>query len=183
MRPSHSRMMPSELSPARKPGISTTGSPVPRGTPAPRYTGSTSSRASSACHRTSATRRPHQRRAGGSPGGGGVGSKEAWATSLIHTAYPAARFGDAHTDRTHAMSDLDQLVDGRLADPHSVLGAHPHDGGVVVRAYRPAAEKVVVKPLDGQPPVDATQVHPGGVFQAELPTARLPLRYELEVAY
>ena len=37
---------------------------------------------------------------------------------------------------------LDQLVDGRLADPHSVLGAHTSNGGVVVRAFRPAAERV-----------------------------------------
>src|SRR5919199_1994954 len=80
------------------------------------------------------------------------------------------------------MSDLDQLVEGRLADPHSVLGAHPQNGGVVVRAYRPAADKVTVKP-DGGKPVDATIVHPGGVFEAKVPGADVPLRYELEVAY
>jgi 1,4-alpha-glucan branching enzyme len=80
------------------------------------------------------------------------------------------------------MSDLDQLVEGRLADPHSVLGAHPQNGGVVVRAYRPAADKVTVKPAGGKP-VDATCVHPGGVFEAKVPGADLPLTYELEVAY
>jgi 1,4-alpha-glucan branching enzyme len=81
------------------------------------------------------------------------------------------------------MSDLDQLVEGRLADPHSLLGAHRRNGAVVVRAYRPAAEKVVVKPLDGTASVDAVQVHPGGVFEAEVPGADVPLAYELEVAY
>src|SRR5919202_1888903 len=81
------------------------------------------------------------------------------------------------------MSELDQLVDGRHAAPHSVLGAHRHDGTVVVRAYRPSAEKVVVRPLDGGTAVAATQVHPAGVFEAELSKAELPLRYELEVAY
>jgi 1,4-alpha-glucan branching enzyme len=80
------------------------------------------------------------------------------------------------------MSDLDQLVEGRLADPHSVLGAHPQNGGVVVRAFRPAADKVTVKPAGGKP-VDATQVHPGGVFEAKVPGADVPFAYELEVAY
>src|SRR6478672_6654872 len=80
------------------------------------------------------------------------------------------------------MSDLDQLVEGRLADPHSVLGAHRRNGVVVVRAYRPAADKVTVKP-DGGKPVAATCVHPGGVFEAEVPGADVPLAYELEIGY
>ena len=33
----------------------------------------------------------------------------------------------------------ERLADGRLHDPHSVLGAHPHADGVVVRAYHPDA--------------------------------------------
>jgi 1,4-alpha-glucan branching enzyme len=93
------------------------------------------------------------------------------------------RFTGASVDNTLAMTDLDQLVDGNLADPHALLGAHPQDGGVVVRAYRPSAETVVVRPLDGAKAVDAVQVHPGGVFEASLPGAAVPLRYELEIAY
>ena len=80
------------------------------------------------------------------------------------------------------MSDLDLLVGGRLADPHSVLGAHPQDGGVVVRAFRPAAERVTVKRA-GAAAVDAAQVHPDGIFEATITGADLPLDYELEVAY
>src|SRR5215218_6739947 len=56
-------MTDSDPSPARKPGMSTTGRPSPRGTPRPWNTGSTSSRASSACQRISWRCRPHQRRA------------------------------------------------------------------------------------------------------------------------
>ncbi len=41
-------------------------------------------------------------------------------------------------------SVLDLLVEGRHGDPHSVLGAHPHDGRVTVRVLRPLAEQVVV---------------------------------------
>ena len=77
--------------------------------------------------------------------------------------------------------DYDSLAGGRIADPHAVLGAHPGDGGVVVRAFRPEAEGVTVR-VDGQA-VQAEQVHPAGVFEAAVPGAELPLAYELEVAY
>ena len=40
---------------------------------------------------------------------------------------------------TVATQELDQLVRREHSDPHTVLGAHPQDGGVVVRALRPAA--------------------------------------------
>ena len=36
-------------------------------------------------------------------------------------------------------TDIDLIVSRDLSDPHRLLGAHPHDGGVVVRAFRPAA--------------------------------------------
>jgi hypothetical protein len=39
--------------------------------------------------------------------------------------------------------DIAALVDLRLSDPHRVLGAHPAPDGVIVRAFRPAAERVV----------------------------------------
>src|SRR3954447_14324551 len=116
MRTSHSRMTLSDASPARKPGMQSTGSPVPRVTPTPRYTGSTSSRASSACQRISATGRPHQRRSATS-GGGGVGSKEGTLPAVIRQRYPDGGFTDAWVDRSTVVSDLDQLVNGRDADP------------------------------------------------------------------
>ena len=36
-------------------------------------------------------------------------------------------------------SDIEAIVGRDLADPHRLLGAHPQNGGVVVRAFRPAA--------------------------------------------
>ena len=77
--------------------------------------------------------------------------------------------------------DFEALVNGRTTDPHAVLGAHRADGGVVVRAYRPAAERVTVR-ADGVETA-AEQVHPAGVFEAAIAGAELPLAYELEVAY
>ena len=65
------------------------------------------------------------------------------------------------------------------ADPHSHLGAHPTKGGVVVRAYRPDAERVVVRPAG----VELKQVNGDGHFEGVIKGAKLPLSYELEVAY
>jgi 1,4-alpha-glucan branching enzyme len=65
------------------------------------------------------------------------------------------------------------------ADPHSILGAHQADGGVVVRTYRPEAKAVRVQPQG----VDAKLKDPGGLWEALLPKATLPLSYELEVKY
>ena len=65
------------------------------------------------------------------------------------------------------------------ADPHAVLGAHESNGGVVVRALRPDAKGVRVQPAG----VDAELKDPEGLWEALLPTAKLPLAYELEVEY
>jgi 1,4-alpha-glucan branching enzyme len=67
-------------------------------------------------------------------------------------------------------------------DPHHLLGAHRQNGDVVVRAFRPGAERVRVLP-EGEKPVVAQQRHPSGFFETVLPGATLPLRYRLEVAY
>src|SRR5262245_6659524 len=65
------------------------------------------------------------------------------------------------------------------ANPHSVLGAHEANGGVVVRAYRPEAVGVRVQPAG----VEAELKDPGGLWEATLPKEKLPLDYELEVEY
>lgn len=39
-------------------------------------------------------------------------------------------------------ADLDLLSRGEHHNPHSVLGAHPHPDGTVIRALRPHAEAV-----------------------------------------
>jgi 1,4-alpha-glucan branching enzyme len=81
-----------------------------------------------------------------------------------------------------ASTDLDRLVRHEHADPHALLGAHAHDGGVVVRAFRPAAAAITARPAGGAP-VALERVHPGGVFEGVIEGAELPLRYELEVDY
>jgi len=81
------------------------------------------------------------------------------------------------------MDDEIELVAARRHwDPHHVLGAHPFDGGVVVRAFRPAAREVLAR-LEGGACVTLAQRHPAGVFEGFVPGVGLPLRYELEVSY
>jgi 1,4-alpha-glucan branching enzyme len=78
--------------------------------------------------------------------------------------------------------ELDRIARREHPDPHQVLGAHPCNGGVVVRAFRPAAERVLARPHRGEP-VPLEQRHPAGLFEGTLDGAELPLRYELEVSY
>jgi 1,4-alpha-glucan branching enzyme len=80
------------------------------------------------------------------------------------------------------VSAVDELVEGRLSDPHSLLGAHPQNGSVVVRAFRPEAESVRVR-VEGSEPVELERSHPAGLFEGRLDGAELPLRYRLEVNY
>ncbi|HET7759401.1 MAG TPA: 1,4-alpha-glucan branching protein GlgB [Gaiellaceae bacterium] len=78
--------------------------------------------------------------------------------------------------------EVELLVEGRLADPHHLLGAHPHDGGVLVRAWRPEAATVVARPENAEP-VELELRHPAGLFEGFVPEADAPLSYELEVSY
>jgi 1,4-alpha-glucan branching enzyme len=68
------------------------------------------------------------------------------------------------------------------ANPHATLGAHPSNGGVIVRAFRPEASGVVVRPEAGQP-VELELADPAGLFEGLVAGAKVPLRYELEVSY
>ena len=83
---------------------------------------------------------------------------------------------------TVATSELEALVRREHSNPHSVLGAHPQNGGVVIRVLRPAANSVSAV-IDGQPAVELKQIHPGGVFEGLIEDAELPLRYRLEIDY
>jgi 1,4-alpha-glucan branching enzyme len=80
-----------------------------------------------------------------------------------------------------AAPDLERLVRREHPSPHSMLGAHPHDGGVVVRALRPGASAVRALVGGETDPLEA--IHPGGVFEGVLEDAELPLTYQLEVDY
>ena len=83
---------------------------------------------------------------------------------------------------TVADQELEALTRRLHHNPHGVLGAHPDNGGVVIRAFRPAACEVKAVTGDGRT-VELQQIHPGGVFEGVVEGAELPLRYQLEVDY
>ncbi|MET7638536.1 1,4-alpha-glucan branching enzyme [Streptomyces sp. NPDC005438] len=83
---------------------------------------------------------------------------------------PAAPLPDGERER---------LLAGEHHDPHSLLGAHPLDGRLLVRTLRPHARRVtVVAPgLRAELPSEG-----GGLFAGVLPRAELP-SYRLLVEY
>ncbi len=74
------------------------------------------------------------------------------------------------------------IIHCESADPHHVLGAHPTDGGVVIRALRPDATSVSAI-LAGGNVVELSQIHEDGLFEGTVQGASLPLRYELRADY
>jgi 1,4-alpha-glucan branching enzyme len=77
-------------------------------------------------------------------------------------------------------AEIDRILDGTHHDPHSVLGAHPLNGGTVVRALRPLAASVAAVLPDGRR-FPMAHVHQG-VFAAILPVSQVP-DYRLAVTY
>ena len=77
--------------------------------------------------------------------------------------------------------DIVRLLARDHHDPHSVLGAHPHPDGVVIRALRPGASKVTVRHAAGDVEMDA--VVPETLFEGVVEGASLPLGYRLVVDY
>ncbi|AOZ72518.1 1,4-alpha-glucan branching enzyme [Boudabousia tangfeifanii] len=74
---------------------------------------------------------------------------------------------------------LDAVAHGNYHDPHSVLGAHPHNGGVTIRTFRRLAEDVTVVTPDGKFP--AKHEHEG-IWVAHLPVPQVP-DYRIQVTY
>jgi len=86
------------------------------------------------------------------------------------------------TAPTVARAELNAFLRLKHGDPHAILGAHHFNGGVVIRAFRPDAEKIEV--LSGRKqPLPMTMTHPAGLFEillpdlAEIPTYRFRVYY------
>jgi len=78
--------------------------------------------------------------------------------------------------------ELARLVSGSHADPHHVLGAHPVEGGVTVRALHPDAVAAECLLEDGRVVVMAPLTR-SGVFAAFLEGRTLPLRYRFRFRF
>ncbi|HEX6150545.1 MAG TPA: 1,4-alpha-glucan branching protein GlgB [Nocardioides sp.] len=75
--------------------------------------------------------------------------------------------------------ELDLLIAGGHGQPHAVLGPHPSEDGVTVRAFKPLASSVEV--VYGEERVALTHEHEG-VWVGVLPGTEVP-GYKLAVAY
>ncbi|HJQ02417.1 MAG TPA: 1,4-alpha-glucan branching protein GlgB [Jatrophihabitans sp.] len=85
------------------------------------------------------------------------------------------------TEAQHpSRGELDHLIGGDHAQPHSVLGAHPAGPGrTAIRALRPGADAVSVVIGGNRYPLD--RLHPNGVFGCVIEVD--PTDYRLEVSY
>jgi 1,4-alpha-glucan branching enzyme len=77
-------------------------------------------------------------------------------------------------------AELERLLSFEHHDPHAILGAHRAHGGVIVRAFRPDADQVVVV-ADGGGRFEMRQVDEAGLFEAMVPGRIDVFRYQLEI--
>jgi len=61
-------------------------------------------------------------------------------------------------------SEVRLLVQGRLGDPHHLLGAHAENGTTTIRAFQPEADEITVAYPGGTAPM--RQADPAGLFEA-----------------
>ncbi|WP_114907107.1 1,4-alpha-glucan branching protein GlgB [Ornithinimicrobium murale] len=112
----------------------------------------------------------------GSEGAGDVGSEP----NLPKNAHEAVRTSPKIGERPLAEGEVELLLRGLHRDPHSLLGAHPHDGGITIRALRPLAESVTVLLSGGERHPMRHETH--GIWTAVLPRTDIP-DYRLEVTW
>ena len=75
---------------------------------------------------------------------------------------------------------MDDLIAGRVHDPHAVLGAHPDGGHTVIRTLRRGAGAATVLFGDERHPM--SRVRDEGVFEVEVPGSVLDYRVEVDGA-
>jgi 1,4-alpha-glucan branching enzyme len=76
--------------------------------------------------------------------------------------------------------DLSRLLRCEHSDPHSILGAHPDQRGVIFRTYRPDAERVVLL-VEGDQPTEMRRRPEPGMFEIYREGLRDVPPYRLEV--
>jgi len=80
-------------------------------------------------------------------------------------------------------TDLARLIEGRHADPFSVLGMHADGGGCRVTAFLPGAEAVTVIDPAGIDRAALRRLHIDGVFEGQLSASAERFAYRLRVHY
>ena len=72
--------------------------------------------------------------------------------------------------------EIDAIVAGYHGDPFAILGPHPYEDGVVVRAFLPLADSVEVM-ISSQKAFPMEKVKVDGFFEVIIPGQSLPLTY------
>jgi len=80
-------------------------------------------------------------------------------------------------------SKLSMLLEGRLADPHSILGMHRDDqlDAVIVRCYDPGAATVTL--LRGNSRIKMAKIEKSGLFAVKFPGERNLFAYKIEKTF
>ena len=89
----------------------------------------------------------------------------------------------AAAGRRDAADGLKRLVALEHLDPHSILGAHVELDGVVVRVFRPDAERVELLIEGEQGGREMTRVDPAGIFEIRLKGRRELFAYQLAIFF
>jgi 1,4-alpha-glucan branching enzyme len=87
----------------------------------------------------------------------------------------------AFTPPTIGPAELKSFLALKHANPDAILGAHAVEGGVVIRAFRPGAEKVEVL-IGKKDPLLMQMIHEAGLFEATIPGVTIP-SYRLKIHY
>ncbi|HEV7395707.1 MAG TPA: 1,4-alpha-glucan branching protein GlgB [Pyrinomonadaceae bacterium] len=77
---------------------------------------------------------------------------------------------------------IKSLLSLKHGDPHSILGAHHVEGGVVIRALRPDAENIEVL-IGRKKPQPMTKIHDAGFFEIALSGLDEIPQYRFQVTY
>ena len=79
-------------------------------------------------------------------------------------------------------TELKSFLALKHGDPHAILGAHHLNGGIVIRALRPDAEKVEVV-IGRKKPLPMTLTHDAGLFEVAIPELNTIPAYRFRVSY
>jgi 1,4-alpha-glucan branching enzyme len=98
---------------------------------------------------------------------------------------PAARKGRTSKSTTPAATldnaELNRFLALRHPDPHRILGPHLIDGKIVIRVFRPEAERVELV-VSKKAPRPFEKIDAAGLFEIQLPETKVP-SYQLKIEY
>src|SRR5256885_5572421 len=77
-------------------------------------------------------------------------------------------------------AELKSFLSLKHGNPHALLGAHPVADGIVIRAFRPDAEKIEVL-IGKKKPLRMSRIHDAGLFEAFIPNLVPTASYRLKV--